>query len=44
MKIEIDNAEESLTKRVRQSGNGGYVYIPSRWIGREVQIVLLKED
>ena len=44
MRIEISNAEESIIKRVRQSGNGGYVYIPSKWIGREVQIVLLKEN
>lgn len=44
MKIVIDNAEESLTKTVKQSGNGGYVYIPSRWIGREVEVILLPED
>lgn len=44
MKITINNAEESTIKTVRQSGNGGYIYIPSKWVGREVQIILLKED
>ncbi len=44
MKITIDNAEESIIKTVKPSGNGGYVYIPSKWIGREVQIILLKKD
>lgn len=43
MKIEINNAEESITKTVKPYGNGAKVNVPKSWIGREVQIILLEK-
>ena len=44
IQIVIDNAEESLTKIAKAHGNGALVLVPKRWIGRKVQITLLKKD
>ena len=32
---------EVLTKRVKQSGNSGRIYLPPNWVGRRVKIVRL---
>ena len=44
MKIEVNNVEESVTKIVKASGNSGRVYLPPAWIGREVEIILPKDE
>lgn len=40
----IIQGEESKKLLVKQSGNGGYIYMPSAWIGREVEVILLPEE
>jgi putative transposon-encoded protein len=32
---------EMLTKKVKQSGNSGRIYLPPNWVGRRVKIVRL---
>jgi putative transposon-encoded protein len=32
---------EVLTKKVKQSGNSGRIYLPPNWVGRRVKIVRL---
>jgi putative transposon-encoded protein len=31
--------EEMLEKHVKQSGNGGRIYLPPDWVGRRVKII-----
>lgn len=31
--------EEMLEKYVKQSGNGGRIYLPPDWVGRRVKII-----
>ena len=43
MKLEIENAKETIEKTAKPFGqNGAHVLVPSRWIGKKVQIVLLE--
>lgn len=44
MKIEIDNAEQVVEKKVTIFGNGAKVNVPKSWINRKVQVVLLEEE
>lgn len=44
MKVEIENAKETIEKTVKAHGNSGRVYVPASWIGKRVQIVLLEDD
>ena len=44
MRLEIDNAEESLLKVAKSHGNSGMVSVPKSWIGREVRVVLLEKE
>lgn len=34
---------EMIKKTVAKSGNGGYIYVPFRWVGKEVTIILMEE-
>ena len=33
---------EMLEKKVNRSGNSGRVYVPIKWIGKKVKIILLE--
>jgi len=33
---------EMIEKKVGKSGNSGYIYVPAKWIGKKV-VVLLQE-
>ena len=44
MRLEIENAEESLMKTAKAHGNSAMVSVPKGWIGREVRVVLLEKD
>lgn len=44
MRLEIDNAEESLLKVAKSHGNSGMVSVPKGWVGREVRVVLLEKE
>lgn len=35
--------EEVLEREVKRTGNGAHVTLPSRWIGKKVKIIRLKE-
>ncbi len=43
VKYEVEGSEQ-LTKIAKPSGNGAYVPVPRRWIGRAVTIILELED
>ncbi len=32
---------EELSKKVKQSGNSGRIYLPPTWVGKKVKIVRL---
>jgi len=34
---------EMVEKKVGKSGTSGYLYIPAKWIGKRVAVVLLDE-
>jgi len=34
---------EMLEKKVNKSGDSGRVYVPLKWIGKKVKIILLEE-
>ena len=44
MEVRIENAIESKLKTVKAQGNTGRIYLPSTWVGRKVQVVLLEEE
>ena len=44
MKIIIENADESIVKVAKPHGNSARIIVPKKWIGRDVQLVLLSED
>ncbi|WP_458454230.1 DUF2080 family transposase-associated protein [Methanobrevibacter sp.] len=44
MKVIIENAEESIVKVAKPHGNSARIIVPKKWIGRNVQLVLLSED
>jgi putative transposon-encoded protein len=44
MQIKIVNAKESLIKKAKPTGNTAHVTVPKRWIGKEVQVVLLEDE
>lgn len=44
LKVIIDNAEESIVKVAKPHGNSARIIVPKKWIGRDVQLVLLSED
>ncbi|WP_406533434.1 DUF2080 family transposase-associated protein [Methanobrevibacter sp.] len=44
MKVIIENADESIVKVAKPHGNSARIIVPKKWIGREVQLVLLSED
>lgn len=37
------DGEELIIKRVRKSGNSGRVYLPPKWIDRDVAVVLIEK-
>ena len=43
MLFEVEG-EEKKRLLVKQSGNGGYTYLPASWIGREIEVILLPEE
>lgn len=44
MKLEITNAKDTQTKMVaRLNSTSGRVYLPRKWVGRKVMVVLLDE-
>ena len=43
MKLEIDDVEESIVKKVKPYGNGANVIVPKSWIGRDVRILLIEK-
>lgn len=44
MKVIIENAEESIVKVAKPHGNSARIIVPKKWIGRDVQLVLLSEE
>jgi putative transposon-encoded protein len=42
MKFEVEG-DESRRFLVKHSGNGGYIYLPKTWIGKEVEVILLPD-
>ncbi|WP_407462156.1 DUF2080 family transposase-associated protein [Methanobrevibacter sp.] len=44
MKVIIENAEESIVKVAKPHGNSARIIVPKKWIGRDVQLVLLSKD
>ena len=44
MKVIIENADESIVKVAKPHGNSARIIVPKKWIGRDVQLVLLSED
>ena len=44
LKVIIDNAEESIVKVAKPHGNSARIIVPKKWIGRDVQLVLLSKD
>jgi putative transposon-encoded protein len=36
----IIKGSEMIKKKVGKSGNSGYIYVPVRWSGKEVTIIL----
>jgi len=41
--IQTIDAEEQIVKRVVESGTGGIVYAPRKWLGQEVIVILPKQ-
>ena len=44
MKVIIENAEESIVKVAKPHGNSARIIVPKKWIGHDVQLVLLSKD
>ncbi len=44
LKVIIENAEESIVKTAKPHGNSARIIVPKKWIGRDVQLVLLSEE
>lgn len=44
MKIEINNAKESIVKMAKPHGNSARLLVPKRWVGKQVQCVLLEDE
>lgn len=44
MKVIIENADESIVKVAKPHGNSARIIVPKKWIGRDVQLVLLSEE
>lgn len=44
MKVEIPNAEETITKTVKPYGNGAMITVPKKWIGKTIKAILIKEE
>lgn len=43
MKFTLDG-EDMIKKTVSKCGNGGVVYVPKKWVGHEVAVILLNEE
>ena len=44
MKVIIENADETIIKVAKPHGNSARIIVPKKWIGRDVQLVLLSEE
>ena len=42
VKLEL-TGYEMLEKQVNKSGNSGRVYVPMKWIGKKVKIILIEK-
>jgi putative transposon-encoded protein len=44
MKVEIDNVEEIIEKRVDSFKTSTRISVPKRYAGRKIKILILEED